>query len=64
MSPQIVFNLFKKLGKFIPATGYFKLSINGCYWEARDLQSDGGISFYDYFGAKKTSDEVWAEINQ
>jgi hypothetical protein len=41
MSPQIVFNLFKKLGKFIPATGFYKLPINGCYWEGKLLMKFG-----------------------
>lgn len=64
MTPQIVFNLFKSLGKYIQATGYYKLSINGFYWEARDLQMDGGIMFYDNLGCYRHYDEVWAEINQ
>ena len=64
MTPQIVFNIFKTLGEFIHATGYYKLSINGIYWEARDLQSDGGIAFYNYNGKKVDHVEVWEQINR
>ncbi len=64
MTPQIVFNIFKSCGKYIQPTGYYKLSIHGIYWEARDLQSDGGISFYDYHGKKVNHMEVWDMISK
>jgi hypothetical protein len=64
MTPQLVFNIFKNLGKFIPATGYYKLAINGMFWEARDLQSDGGIAFYDYHGNYNHFDEVWTAMSK